>query len=609
MHSFSLSNRWTHSAIRRGVLRHAWLWVAVTGWLGFGLLAAVAGSLVARLEPDSIAAGDTATLQLIFKDCGRVDAPQLPPIPGCRIQYAGASEQYVVGTEGTFRATIHNYTLQPSAAGVIEIPGYSMEVDGQKLTSQPLKLTVGKGFDQAEIGFLKVVLEKSEAYLGETLPAEVRFYFKTAPLDVQPVPTLKLDGFVINRQGERRQGNERVGNELYSVVAWRMALTAVKTGDLALGPAELETIYNVQSRTRRRGPFDDPLFDRVFGGGGERRKLTFTSETNQIRIIAPPREGRPASFNGAVGQFQIEMTATPARVAVGDPVTVRGKITGRGGFDALKIPDFPSGVGFQVYAGTNHFEPSDDLGLTGTKTFEQILVPERGELKSVDWPAFSYWNPDTRRYESATIPSMALDVRGAAAAQAAPTGSIPAGGAATVVPTNPASDFRPPTLRDTPHRSLRRPVVDTPWFLGLFAFPSVVWALLAGFLRWQARPRDVSRQLREQRTQRVEEAFQRLVHAGRNGASAEFFASLNQWLQLRLSAALERPSGSFTADVIPTQLRPRGLPEATASQLERLFVAVDQARYSVDASAARLESLQADAEAVEAVLRTWKGIR
>ncbi len=596
-----------HRRIGFGAWRRAWFWLWLAAWSGPGLFASMAGSLVARLEPDSIAAGETATLQLIFKDCGNVDAPQLPAIPGCRIQYSGVSQQYVVGPEGTFRATIHNYALQPSSAGVIEIPGYSMEVDGQKLASQPLRLTVGKGFDQSEIGFLKVVLEKNEAYLGETLPAEVRFYFKSSPVDIQPVPTLKLDGFVINRQGERRQGNERVGNDIYSVVAWRMALTAVKTGDLALGPAELETIYNIQSRNRRRGAFDDPIFDRVFGGGGERRKLTFTSETNLIRIIAPPREGRPATFNGAVGQFQIEMSATPAKVAVGDPVTVRGKITGRGGFDSLKIPDFPAGAGFQVYAGSNHFEPTDDLGLTGTKTFEQILVPERGELKAIQWPAFSFWNPETRRYESAAIPSMPIDVRGAAVAQAAPAGSIPAGGAAPVVPSNPSSDFRPPTLRDTPHRVLRAPVLDTPWFLGLFALPGAAWAVLTAILRWRARPRDFSRQLREQRSQRVDEAYRKVVQSGSSGNSAEFFSALNDWMQLRLAIALDRPGGAFTGEVIDTLLRPRGLPEATVAQLDRLFTAADQARYSVNTSASRLEALQADAEAVEAVLKSWKG--
>lgn len=571
-----------------------------------GCLQLLAGSLVARLEPESIAAGDTATLQLIFKDCGRVAAPQLPPIPGCSLQYAGAADQFVVGSEGTFRAVIHSYTIQPSTSGVVEIPGYTIEIDGQKLTSQPLKLTVGKGFEQSEIGFLKVVLPKTTAYLGETFPAEVRFYFKTTPAELQSVPTLKLDGFIINRQGERQNGNERIGNDLYSVVSWRMTLTAVKTGDLSAGPAELETIYNFQSRGRRRGPFDDPFFERMFGGGGERRKLTFTSETNVLHVIAPPMEGRPAGYNGAVGQFNIELTATPSQVNVGDPVTVRGKISGRGAFDSLKLPDFPSGTGFQVYAGTNSFEPADDLGLTGTKSFEQVLVPERGDLKSIQWPPFSFWDPETRRYETLKPNPLPLQVHGTAVAQAAPAGQIPAGGAAQVVPAVQSTEFRPPTLREGTRQLIRAPHVAQPWFLGLLLLPGVAWAVLAGVIRWNSRPRDTARIARETRTAEADREYQAVIQSARSGDSATFFRSLNHWLQLRLALAVDGSAGAFTSEVVDSRLRRLGLPDATAEQLHRLFSALDQARYSVDASAARIESLQADAEAVEAVLKSWR---
>ena len=75
----------------------AYLWV-----LAFGFHRLDAGTVTARLEPDSIAVGETATLQLIFKDMGSVAAPELPALPNCSIQHAGSSVQFVVGTEGGF---------------------------------------------------------------------------------------------------------------------------------------------------------------------------------------------------------------------------------------------------------------------------------------------------------------------------------------------------------------------------------------------------------------------------------------------------------------------------------------------------------------------------
>ena len=76
-----------------------------------------------------------------------------------------------------------------------------------------------------------------------------------------------------------------------------------------------------------------------------------------------------------------------------------------------------------------------------------------------------------------------------------------------------------------------------------------------------------------------------------------------------LALVVDGSAGAFTSEVVDSRLRRLGLPDATAEQLHRLFLALDQARYSVDASAARIESLQADAEAVEAVLKTWRPSR
>ena len=52
------------------------------------------------------------------------------------------------------------------------------------------------------------------------------------------------------------------------------------------------------------------------------------------RIIAiderKPRDGRPLEYRGAVGRFDIGVTAAPTRVAVGDPITVTLRVTDSG---------------------------------------------------------------------------------------------------------------------------------------------------------------------------------------------------------------------------------------------------------------------------------------
>lgn len=590
--------------LTRGRARPDFAWIA--RWLrlhfAFCLLpSAIAASFIARLDPESVTAGETATLQLVFTDCGKVAPPELPALANCAVQFSGSGQQYSFVNGTTSTSITHQYVLQPQAEGTVQIPALEIEVNGQKVRSNPVTLRVGKGLNLADIGFVKVVTPKPEAYLGESFPVEVKFYFRQAPQEVAPNPSLKLDGFTINKQGQRQGGQERVGAEVYGVMTWRLALTPVKTGNLALGPAEVETIYVVQSRTRRR----DAFFDQFFGNTGERRRFTFASETNLLSVLATPLAGRPEGYRGVVGRYSMELSASPTNVAVGDPITVRLRVSGRGNFDALRLPEFPAGAGFQAYSGTNSFEPADELGFTGVKTFEVVLVPDRSDVKELRWPAFSAWNPEARRYDTIEPGAIPLNLRPGLQAQAQPAGNLPPA-PADPVPRPPASEFRPPAPRLGRLLVPQPPVVTQPWFLALLAAPAVAYIALLALRRFQARPRDASRTLRQQRERSLNAALRMLreaAEAAEATAAPAFFQALNTALQERLALTLGGMAGSFTVEIVATRLLPLGLPEAEAVRLHRLFAALDQARYSPVVSGAELAALRTDLEAAAAALR------
>lgn len=573
----------------------------------FALHPGFAASFSVRVEPESVGVGETATLQLVFTDCGKVAPPQLPVLENCAAQFSGSSQNYSLINGSASTALIHQYVLQPKSAGVVQIPAMEITVNGQKLTSNPVTLRVGKGVDISEIGFVKVVTPKPTVYLGETFPVEVKFYFRQSPQEVAPNPAFKLDGFTINKQGQRQSNQERVGAEVYGVVTWRLSLTPVKTGDLEFGPAEVETIFLVQSANRRRGPFDDPIFERMFGGGGERRRFTFSSETNTLKVLAPPAQGRPPGFSGAVGRYTFEISASPTNVVSGDPITVRLRAQGRGNFDALRLPEFPTGNGFQAYPGTNSFEPSDELGLEGVKNFEVVLVPDNAGVKELRWPAFSFWNPDTKRYDTVEPRVIPLNVRPGLTAQASPSASVPQSSATPARP--PANDFRPPATRLGPLMSFTRPWVTQSWFLGLVALPPVAYLALVLVLRIQARPRDRSRSLRQQREAAIAVALRSLADSAPKADAVNFFQALNPALQERLALTLGGTVGSFTVEIVEARLLAMGLSPTDAERLHRLFAALDQARYSPVASTAELELLRADAEAADAALRQLEATR
>src|SRR5204863_144939 len=81
----------------------------------------------------------------------------------------------------------------------------------------------------------------------------------------------------------------------------------------------------------------------------------------------------PAEFGGAVGNFTLLADAKPGSAQVGDPFTVTATITGRGNFDRVTAPAFEDERGWHKYPPSSEFKQDDDVGISGTKTFETVL--------------------------------------------------------------------------------------------------------------------------------------------------------------------------------------------------------------------------------------------
>ena len=65
--------------------------------------------------------------------------------------------------------------------------------------------------------------------------------------------------------------------------------------------------------------------------------------------------------------------ANPKKAQVGDPITVTTTITGRGNFDRVTAPVLEDERGWHKYPPSDKFKQDDDVGISGTKTFETVL--------------------------------------------------------------------------------------------------------------------------------------------------------------------------------------------------------------------------------------------
>jgi len=288
-----------------------------------------------------------------------------------------------------------------------------------------------------------------------------------------------------------------------------------------------------------------------------------------------PVENVPDGFSGAIGSYRLSVDAGPTSLMVGDPVTVRVKISGSGALDALTYPGQKDWRDFNVYPPTSKLE-ADPLGLNGTKSFEQVVIPQNHEIKSLPPFKFSFFDPKARQYRTLNGPNIPLTIR-------------PGTGSSIPLPvlTNAAANNQPQEvdiIHIRPHLELAgaaAPWVLHPWFLGVQAVPVVLW--LGLYLR--RRRNEVlanNPRLRRRRevAVRIRDGLKELHQHSAAGQSNEFFALLFRLLQEQLGERLDLPSSAITESVVDEKLHARGLPDETLKAIRELFQACNLARYA-----------------------------
>jgi len=441
---------------------------------GFGPTSLRAASFTATLDRDTTRVGESVTLSLKFEEGSPKAAPTLPPLPNLNVTSVGQSSQVSFVNGQTTASLSFNFTLTPTQPGNITIPALQFAVDGKTLSSQPLVLKVLKNdapvtSDAAltNLAFLRLVVPKTEVYLGEPFPVEIQFYFQNVQ-DVR-MPQLHAEGFSLGQSTKPTQNRTQVGNAVYNLAIFKMSATAAKAGTLTLGPVECSlTVLVPVNNGRQRDLFG------FFGNNLQARPTTLVSEPQTMRVLPLPTENVPENFNGAVGEFSLSVSAGPANVAVGDPITLKVQITGRGPIDALALPDQPQWREFKIYPPTSTVKFTDALGLSGVKTFEQVLIPQNHEIKLLPPLEFSYFDPNQKSYRTLTNGAIPLIVGHAAATSAQPS-----------ILTS-ATPSTPPTTSDIVHIKarldtvglVRPPLVQQTWFLTLQSVPVLAWLSL-----------------------------------------------------------------------------------------------------------------------------------
>jgi hypothetical protein len=579
------------------------------GWLllCIGLLLCAAQSFAAEpkfsatLDRDTILAGETATLTLTFEGVSPQGMPTIPAIPGLTQVGRPASSFNTTIVNGEASSTVSfSVPLRADKAGEYVIPQFTVNVGGKQLQSTPLTLKVTAAPAVTEQSnrpaFLTIVLPKKEIYVGEVLVPEMRLFVRA---DLQfgdaQIPPLRGDGFTAGQFIRGQDFQKQVGNVMYNVVPVSAALVPVKAG--------LLTINAINGTITVAVPSSNPI-DQLLGRAAGKQVALSIGEQN-LTVLPLPSTNVPAGFSGAVGNFRMDFTAGPTNIAAGEPITVNVRITGRGNFDAVTLPEQAAWRDFKTYPPKIDFKASDKFNVAGIKTFEEVISPESADIKEIPGFVFSFFNPDKKTYETLSKPAIPLMVRAGAAAVAPSVVTSRQSQGENAAP--PAQDIVPIKDHIGAVAQATVPLVEKPWFIALQAIPVLAFI---GALVWRRRSDSLANnpRLRRQRmvAQIVQEGIGTLRRLAAENRSDDFFATLFRLLQEQLGERLNVPASAITEAVIEENLRPRGAPESVIQPLHELFQTCNLARYAPIKSSQELAALVPKAEQVLKDLRELK---
>jgi hypothetical protein len=549
----------------------------------------------ATIQPAQILLGESAQFTITNLGDGTNNPITIPVVSGLKFEIIGRTREMQIINGTTLPSTSIVMRVTPQIAGIFTIPAVTPKAQPLVLqvnaassgTSIPHPTGPGaplpppilsggsipKGVRLTDDGsaYVRLSVPKREVFVGESVPVEIEVGMRSGFVSsLNGLPKLSDDNFALNNLSHQPERAEKLINgEPFVLLTWRSTLAVVKPGAFSLS-AEVPLTVKIRTRPKRESSLDDrfgdPFWQNLFGATIP-KDINVTSPAQELTVHELPAEGRPVDFHGAIGTFSIVSDVSPIKADVGDPLTLRMRVTGSGNFDRVDSPMLEHPDQWKTYPPKSSFNTSDPLAFSGMKTFEQPVIATKPGVQELPSLAFSYFDPNARRYETARSASLSVTISPALAdSQTAPQGPSTAG-----LPENKyAAGLRPDQVETAASSSLI-PLYLQAKFLPV---PSiVVLAFAAGWVSARRR-RGVGEPESDRIASRtVKRVLAQMQAAARAGDAALFFDSARTALQSVLATRWQLAPEEVTTTEVEVRV-------GADNDIRQLFALADEAKYS-----------------------------
>lgn len=386
--------------------------------------------LTASVNKTKVAVAETFQLTFSLNTSGsNFKAPNLNDFDVYSGPNQSSSMSYVNGAM-TQSITL-SYILAAKKEGKYTIAAASVVSNGTTLQSNPIIMEVSKGQTNtanqsngnqtvqnpstpttenlADNLFVKTIVNKTNVYQGEQITVTHKVYTRFQLRGFQDVKFPDYTGFwsqdmPMNNQ-QIQLSNENIDGVNYQVAELkRTYLFPQRSGKLEIEPVTVECVVRKQSNKRPRD-----IFEQYFGGGYEDAVYSVKSKPVTINVSPLPQTNKPNNFSGAVGEYSFKAQLNKDKIKANEGINLTITLIGKGNIklvDPVKI-DFPED--FETYdPKTNENISIGQTGVTGTKTFDFLIIPRHEGDYKIENLNFGYFDPNKKEY--VIIPSPEFNI-------------------------------------------------------------------------------------------------------------------------------------------------------------------------------------------------------
>lgn len=341
-----------------------------------------------------------------------------------------SSTQIINGKVSSSRSITYTYILMAVSEGTFNIPSASIEVDGEKIFSNPLTIKVlpkdkedaNSNQDNSGISsrnqkssgritdndlFVLATASKTKVHEQEAILVTYKAY---TTVDLRQLLGKMPDqqGFYVQEVELPTQKTfklEHYKGRNYNTVVYRQyVLFPQKAGRLEIPAVTFDAVV-----AQRVAVSDDP-FEAFFNGGGY-------VEVNK-KIVAPkvvinvePLPSKPEGYSGGVGTFTMKSDISTTELKANEAVTIKLTISGTGNMKLVSAPEVKFPHDFEIYDPKidDNYQLTAD-GLSGTKTIEYLAIPRHAGNFTIPPIEFKYFDIKSESYKTLKTDAYTLKV-------------------------------------------------------------------------------------------------------------------------------------------------------------------------------------------------------